>query len=466
MTVRDYSHKFNSLARYALDIAHTMRARVHRYVDGLADYLIRDCRVASLSDDVDIFRIQAFAQTIEDLSKRICDTRRDREQSKKARTIGSYREPHVRGDLAQPSGSTVASSPSVRGPRPGPQFTQGRGKGRGEGDIGSSGGQKRFYALTGRPNSEASPDVVTGCYANIDYRAKIVRFYFPGEPVLEWKGNTATPKDTNKEPMIVQSISIVNEFPMVFPDDLPGIPSEREIDFAIDLLPDTQHISEVDIRKTAFSTRYGHFEFLFMSFGITNSPTAFMDLMNRVFEPFLDEFVIVFIDDILIYSRSEAEHADHLRAVLQTLPDCRLYAKFSKCDFWLTSVAFLGHVITSEGIKVDGQKIEAVMTWPSPLNPTEVHNFLGLAGYYRSLSYVEADKAGITKDLCQLVNLQVRLVDARGRGVVIKNMAKSSFVTEVKRRQHEDPKLRKLRQKIPQQQQPLFELIGDGVLRY
>ncbi|WMV50913.1 hypothetical protein MTR67_044298, partial [Solanum verrucosum] len=107
--------------------------------------------------------------------------------------------------------------------------------------------------------------------------------------------------------------------------------------------------------------------------------------MNRVFEPFLDEFVIVFIDDILIYSRSKAEHADHLRVVLQTLPDCRLYAKFSKCDFWLTYVAFLGHVITSEGIKVDGQKIEAVMTWLSPLNPTEVHNFLGLAGYYRRI---------------------------------------------------------------------------------
>ncbi|XP_070029065.1 uncharacterized protein [Nicotiana sylvestris] len=126
-------------------------------------------------------------------------------------------------------------------------------------------------------------------------------------------------------------------------------------------------VRDIDIPKIAFRTRYGHFEFLVMSFGLTNAPEAFMDLMNRVFKPFLDEFVIVFIDDILIYSRSEAEHADHLRTVLQTLQDYRLYAKFSKCEFWLTSVAFLGHVITGDGIKVDGQKIEAVMTWSKAL---------------------------------------------------------------------------------------------------
>ncbi|XP_070013471.1 uncharacterized protein [Nicotiana sylvestris] len=258
-----------------------------------------------------------------------------------------------------------------------------------------------------------------------------------------------------------------------------------------------------------------------------------MDLMNWVFKPFLDEFVIVFIDDILIYSRSEAEHTDHLRAVLRTLQDYRLYAKFSKCEFWLTSVAFLGHVITSDGIKVDGQKIEAVMTWPRPLNPTEVRSFLGLARYYRrfvegfssiyapltklthngakfqwteaceqsfqelkkrltttpvltlpdgieanivanalsrksmgSLRHVEADKVKITKYLCQLANLQVRLVDAEGGRILVQNTAKSSFVTEVKERQHEDLELIKLRESIPQERQPLFELTGDGVFRY
>ena len=120
-----------------------------------------------------------------------------------------------------------------------------------------------------------------------------------------------------------------------------------------------------------------------MSFGLTNAPAVFMDLMNSLFRPFLDLFVIVFIDDILVYSRSEDEHADHLRAVLQTLYDRKLYAKFSKCKFWLKSVAFLGHIVSDEGIKVDTQKIEAVKSWPRPTTPTEVRSFLGLAGYYR-----------------------------------------------------------------------------------
>ncbi|XP_070040665.1 uncharacterized protein [Nicotiana tomentosiformis] len=289
-------------------------------------------------------------------------------------------------------------------------------------------------------------------------------------------------RDADAEIPTLQSIPVVKEYADVFPDELPGIPPEREIDFSIDLLPGTQPISvppyrmapgklkelkeqlkdllekgyirpstspwgapvlfvrkkdgslrmcidyrqlnkvtiknkyplpriddlfdqlqgarcfskidlrsgyhqvrvrEKDIPKTAFRTRYGHFEFLVMSFGLTNAPAVFMDLMNSLFRPFLDLFVIVFIDDILVYSRSEDEHADHLRAVLQTLRDRKLYAKFSKCEFWLKSVAFLGHIVSDEGIKVDTQKIEAVKYWPRPTTPTEVRSFLGLAGYYR-----------------------------------------------------------------------------------
>ena len=108
-----------------------------------------------------------------------------------------------------------------------------------------------------------------------------------------------------------------------------------------------------------------------------------MDLMNRVFKPFLDSFVIVFIDDILVYSQSREDYVDHLRVVLQTLHQHQLYAKFSKCEFWLESVIFLGHVVSSERIKVDPQKISAVKNWPRPTTPTEICNFLGLAGYYR-----------------------------------------------------------------------------------
>ena len=112
-------------------------------------------------------------------------------------------------------------------------------------------------------------------------------------------------------------------------------------------------VRECDISKTTFRTRYGHFKFLDMSFGLTNAPIAFMDLMNRVFKQYLDIFVIVFIDDILVYSRTERDHADHLRIVLQTLRDHQLFDKFSKCEFWLRSVVFLGHIVFGDGIRVD-----------------------------------------------------------------------------------------------------------------
>ena len=116
-----------------------------------------------------------------------------------------------------------------------------------------------------------------------------------------------------------------------------------------------------DIPKTAFRTRYGHYEFLVMPFRLTNAPTAFMDLMNRVFKPFLDHFVVVFIDDILIYSRSKEKHEEHLKTVLGTLKEKKLYAKLKKCEFWLDSVVFLGHVITKDGISMDPKKVEAIV---------------------------------------------------------------------------------------------------------
>ncbi|GJX43207.1 putative nucleotidyltransferase, ribonuclease H [Tanacetum coccineum] len=142
-------------------------------------------------------------------------------------------------------------------------------------------------------------------------------------------------------------------------------------------------VHEDDIPKTAFRTRYGHFEFTVMPFGLTNAPAVFMDLMNRVCKPYLDKFVIVFIDDILIYSKSKEEHEIHLRMVLELLKKEKLYAKFSKCEFWLQEVHFLGHVVNQNGIHVDPSKIEAVKNWKAPTTPSEIRSFFGLAGYYR-----------------------------------------------------------------------------------
>lgn len=288
--------------------------------------------------------------------------------------------------------------------------------------------------------------------------------------------------DVDKQISKIEEIPVVNEFQDVFPDELPGLPPDREIEFAIDLAPGTEPVSKApyrmapvemkelatqlkdlldkgvirpsvspwgapvlfvkkkdgsmrlcidyrelnkltiknkyplpriddlfdqlkdavcfskidlrsgyhqlkikpeDIPKTAIRTRYGHYEFLVMSFGLTNAPATFMDLMNRIFKKYLDKFVIVFIDDILIYSKSEEEHAEHLRVALEILRAEKLYAKFSKCEFWMKEVQFLGHVVSKEGIKVDPTKIEAILNWERPKTPTEVRSFMGLAGYYR-----------------------------------------------------------------------------------
>ncbi|KAI3732488.1 hypothetical protein L1987_63693 [Smallanthus sonchifolius] len=142
-------------------------------------------------------------------------------------------------------------------------------------------------------------------------------------------------------------------------------------------------MKEEDIHKKTFRTRYGHYEFTVMPFSLTNAPAVFMDLMNRVCRPFLDHSVIVFVDDLLIYSRSESDHAFHLHEIFEVLQREKLYAKFSKCAFWLREIQFLGHVVNEKGITVDPSKIVAVKDWSSPKTPSEIRSFLGLVGYYR-----------------------------------------------------------------------------------
>nr|GEY06131.1 putative reverse transcriptase domain-containing protein [Tanacetum cinerariifolium] len=183
----------------------------------------------------------------------------------------------------------------------------------------------------------------------------------------------------------LNKLTIKNRYPLPRIDDL------------FDQLQGSQYFSKIDLRsryhqlrvreehipKTAFRTRYGHFEFTVMPFGLTNAPAVFMDLMNRVCRLYLDKFVIVFIDDIFICSKSKEEHEVHLKLILELLKKEKLFKKFSKCEFWLEEVHFLDHVVNSEGIHVDPKKIEAVKNWKPPKIPTEIRSFLGLAGYYR-----------------------------------------------------------------------------------
>ncbi|KAJ9536067.1 hypothetical protein OSB04_un000770 [Centaurea solstitialis] len=183
----------------------------------------------------------------------------------------------------------------------------------------------------------------------------------------------------------LNKLTIKNKYPLPRIDDLFDQLVGASYFSKIDLRSGYHQLKvrEEDVSKTAFRTRYGHYEFLVMPFGLTNAPAAFMDMMNRVCNPYLDKFVIVFIDDILIYSRSEEDHANHLHIILELLKRERLYAKLSKCEFWLREVQFLGHIVSKNGIKVDPVKIEAIEKWEPPKTPTEVRSFLGLAGYYR-----------------------------------------------------------------------------------
>ncbi|KAM2981925.1 hypothetical protein FF2_013186 [Malus domestica] len=226
-------------------------------------------------------------------------------------------------------------------------------------------------------------------HAHIDCYGKSVTFHRPGLPEVTFVGERSGVKHgvisamkakkllskgcqgylahvvLNVVPSSVEEVGVVRHYPDVFPDDLPGLPPDRDVEFSIDLLLGACMFPKIDLRsgyyqlkikdedvpKTAFRTCYGHYEFLVMPFGLTNAPTAFMRLMNEVFQQYLDRFVIVFIDDILVYSKSKADHIQHLNLVLKKLREHQLYAKFSKCQFWLNQVAFLGHVVRHKEFK-------------------------------------------------------------------------------------------------------------------
>ena len=141
-------------------------------------------------------------------------------------------------------------------------------------------------------------------------------------------------------------------------------------------------VREEDIPKTAFVTRYGSYEYTVMSFGLTNAPATFSHLMNYIFMEYLDKFVVVYLDDILVYSKNK-EHAEHLRLVLEKLREHQLYAKYSKCEFWLPEVTYLGHVISKDGIAINPERVQAILDWTPLKNVKQVKSFLGLASCCR-----------------------------------------------------------------------------------
>jgi hypothetical protein len=183
----------------------------------------------------------------------------------------------------------------------------------------------------------------------------------------------------------LNEVTIKNKYPLPRIDDLFDQLKGAKYFSKIDLRSGYHQlkIRESDIPKTAFVTRYGQYEFTVMSFGLTNAQAYFMNLMNKVFMEELDKFVVVFIDDILVYSKSVEEHEQHLRVVLGKLRAHKMYAKFSKCEFWLEKISFLRHILTAEGVAVDPGKVETVSNWQQPTNVSEIKSFLGLVGYYR-----------------------------------------------------------------------------------
>jgi hypothetical protein len=183
----------------------------------------------------------------------------------------------------------------------------------------------------------------------------------------------------------LNEVTIKNKYPLHRIDDLFDQLNGACVFLKIDLRSGYHQlkIRAFDIPKTAFITQYGLYEYTVMSFGLTNALAYFMYLMNKVFMEYLDKFVVVFIDDMLIFSKNEEEHDEHLHFILQKLRENQLYAKLNKCKFWLKEVSFLGHIISEGGISVDPSKVKDVLSWKTLQTISDIRSFLGLAGYYR-----------------------------------------------------------------------------------
>ncbi|KAH0776329.1 hypothetical protein KY290_007740 [Solanum tuberosum] len=450
LSVKEYALKFTQLSKYVPTLVVDSRAKMNKFMMGVSNLVVNECRSAMLIPSMNSSCLMVHAEKIEEqklkqVNREVKRARTDDGNSSKGKFEGQGRPRFKRRFSNQGS----SSAPRVNKDNPKPQ-------------EGSSGGSSMVRPTCAKCGKKHDGKYIPGM--GVFYGCGKRGHQLKNFPTLAAKGredkqtfpsslNVDSPKKNCFYALQSQElVSIVNEFLEVFPNDLPGIPPEREIDFGIDLLPNTQPISippyriasaelkeqlkdlldkgfiqpsispwgapvlfvrkmdrslrmcidyrqlnkvtinnkyplprindlfdqlqganyfskidlhlgyhqlrvrVVGIPKTSFRTRYCHYEFVVMSFGLTNAPAAFMDLMNRVFRYYLDMFVIVFIDDILIYSRSENEHMNHLRIVFQVLKDHQLYDRFSTCEFCLRSVAFLGHIVSSKGIEIDPKK--------------------------------------------------------------------------------------------------------------
>ena len=205
----------------------------------------------------------------------------------------------------------------------------------------------------------------------------------------------------------LNTITVKNSYPLPRIDELFDRLQGATIFSKIDLRSGYHQIriADEDVPKTAFRTRYGHFEFLVLPFGLTNAPATFMHLMHQIFEPYLDKFVLVFLDDILIFSRSVEEHEQHVRQVLELLRQHKLYAKMSKCELFRPSVEFLGHIVDAKGLHMMEDKVKAIADWPPLQSVDDVRSFLGLAGFYRKFIRMFSD---ITAPLTALLHTGVK----------------------------------------------------------
>ncbi|GJY96714.1 putative reverse transcriptase domain-containing protein [Tanacetum coccineum] len=520
--VPTYTERFQELTLICTKFVANETEKVDKYISGLPDNIYGNVKSArpktldetiKLANDLMDQKLRTYAKRQTDNNRKADDSSRNnhghqkqpfkRQNVAKVYNMGTGEKKPYGGSLPKSAGNTNVAN-TQKGNRTNP-------KGNGCFECGASGHFKRdFGNAEKKGNASREPDfnVVTGTfllnnhYASILFDTGADKSFIstafssliniaptPLENSYDVEladgkivGISAKKEEDKSEGEQLKDVPIVQDFPEVFPEDLPGLPLTRPVEFQIDLIPGAAPVArapyrlapskmkelskqlqdlsdkgfirpssspwgapvlfvkkkdgsfrmcidcrelnkltvknryplpriddlfdqlqgssiyskidlrsgyhqlrvrEQDIPKTAFRTRYGHYEFQVMPFGLTNAPTVFMDLMNRVRKPYLDKFVIVFIDDILIYSKDKKEYEEHLKAILKLLKKEKLYAKFSKCEFWIPKVQFLGHIIDSRGIHVDPAKIESIKDWVSPKTPTEIRQFLGLAGYYR-----------------------------------------------------------------------------------